>query len=159
MRFLQGLCFCKEAILYGFMILSLFRAPSKKEEDLRNRMGGSVRSKFQKVQRIHELECLYASFMLSLRYHLCGFYKGYASTKKRYYVGGFMLLIILHTYSKKKEDPRSGMGGSVRSTSPKVQRIHELEFSYASFMLLIRYRLCGFYVYYASKKKSPKKLC
>ena len=24
MRFLQGLCFCKEAILYGFMILGLF---------------------------------------------------------------------------------------------------------------------------------------
>ena len=45
-------------------------------------MGGSDRSSFQKVQRIDELKCVYDSFMLSLRYRLCGFYKGYASTKK-----------------------------------------------------------------------------
>ena len=82
MRFLQGLCFFKEPILYGFMIPGLFHAPSKKEEDSRNRMGGLVRSTFKKVQRIHELEFLYASFMLSLCYRLCSFYTDYASTKK-----------------------------------------------------------------------------
>ena len=82
MMFLQGLWFTKAAILYGFMILGLFHTPSKKEEDSRNRMGGLVRSTFQKVQIIHELEFLYASFMLSLCYCLCGFYKDYALTKK-----------------------------------------------------------------------------
>ena len=56
MRFLQVLWFTKAAILYGFMILGLLCASSKKEEDLRNSMGGLVRSTFQKVERIHELE-------------------------------------------------------------------------------------------------------
>ena len=51
------------------------------------------------------------------------------------------------------------IGGSVWSTFQKVQRIHELEFSYASFMLLLSYRLCGFYTDYALTNKSPKKLC
>ena len=64
MWFLQGLWFIKAAILYGFMILGLFHAPSKKEEYSRNRMGGSVSSTFQKAQRIHELEFFDASFML-----------------------------------------------------------------------------------------------
>ena len=63
MQFLQGLWFTKAAILYGFMILGLFHAPSEKEEDLINRMGGSVRSTFQKVERIHDLE-----------YFVCFFY-------------------------------------------------------------------------------------
>ena len=82
MRFLQGLCFCKEAILYGFMILGIIHAPLKKEDDLRNIMGGLVRSTFQKVQIIHEIEFLYASCMLSLRYRLCVFYTDYDLTKK-----------------------------------------------------------------------------
>ena len=51
------------------MILGLFHAPSKKEEDPRNRMGGSVQSTFQKVERIHELEfflyLFYAIIMVS----------------------------------------------------------------------------------------------
>ena len=64
--------------------------------------------------------------MLSLRYHLCGFYMDYASTKKQYSVGGFMLLVIFHTHLNKKEDPRNGMGGSVWSIFQKVQRINEL---------------------------------
>ena len=89
-------------------------------------MGGSVRSTFQKVQRMNELEFSYASFMLSLGYCLCGFYTHYASKKKRYYVGGVMLLILFHTNLNKKEDPWNGMGGSVRSKFQKVQRIHEL---------------------------------
>ena len=54
------------------MILGLFHAPSEKEEDLINRMGGSVRSTFQKVERIHELEFLNTSFMLSFHCQLCG---------------------------------------------------------------------------------------
>ena len=98
------------------MILGLFHSPSKKEEDLRNRIGGSGWLTFQKAQRVHELEFLYASFMLSLRYHLRGFYKDYDSTKKQSYVGDFMIIIIFHTHLKKKEDPRNGMGGSVWST-------------------------------------------
>ena len=84
MQFLQGLCLCKETILYGFMILGLFRAPSKKGEDSRNRMGGLVRSTFQKVQRMNELEFSYASFMLSLHYRLYVFSKDYASSKNGY---------------------------------------------------------------------------
>ena len=54
--FYKGLWFTKAAILYGFMILGLFCAPSKKEVDSRNRMGVSVWSTFQKVERIHEIE-------------------------------------------------------------------------------------------------------
>ena len=73
MRFLQGLCFCKEAILYGSMILGIFHVPSKKEKDSRNRIGVSVRSTFQMVEVNHELKFLYASFILSLRYRICGF--------------------------------------------------------------------------------------
>ena len=45
-----------------------------KDDDSRNRMGGSVWSTIQKVQRIHEIGFLYAYFLLSLRYHFCGLY-------------------------------------------------------------------------------------
>ena len=58
----------------------------RKDDDSRNRMGSSVWSTFQKIQRIHELEFSYASFMLLLRYYLCLFCKDYASTKKQCYV-------------------------------------------------------------------------
>ena len=40
---------------------------SRKDDDLCDWMGGSVRSKTQKVQIVHQLEHLYASFMLLLR--------------------------------------------------------------------------------------------
>ena len=40
--------------------------PRKDGDSHNSWTGGSVRSLFQKVQRIHELEFLYASFMLSL---------------------------------------------------------------------------------------------
>ena len=53
---------------------------------MRNRMGGSVWSTIQKAHRINQLECLYASLMLSLRYYLCLFYTYYAYTKKKCYV-------------------------------------------------------------------------
>ena len=55
----------------------------RKDENLRNRAGGSVQSIFQKVQRIHELEFSYASFLLLLRYCLCLLYTDYAYTKKQ----------------------------------------------------------------------------
>ena len=64
------------------MILVIFNSPPKKEEDSINMIVGSVQSTFQKVQIIHELEFLYAPFMISLRYHLCNFYTDYALTKK-----------------------------------------------------------------------------
>ena len=96
---LQGLWFCKEAILYWFMILCLIHAPSKKEEESRNRIGGLVRSTFQKVHRIHELEFSYASFMLSLCYRLCAFYKDYALTKKSPKKLCFTLILWLYVYS------------------------------------------------------------
>ena len=43
-----------------------------KDDDLRNIIGGSAQSTIQKVQRFHELEFLYASFMLYVCYRLCG---------------------------------------------------------------------------------------
>ena len=73
-------------MLRCFMIISLFFTSSKKKDNSSNRMGGSVRSTFQKVQRTDELEFLNASFMLSLHYLLCGFYKDYASEKNWYYM-------------------------------------------------------------------------
>ena len=82
MRIIHGLCFYKEAILCGFNIISIFHTPLKKREDSWNRMGGLVRSTFDKVHKVHELVFLYASVMLSLRYCLCGFYTDSDSTKK-----------------------------------------------------------------------------
>ena len=58
----------------------------QKDDDSRDWMGGSVRSKIQKVQRVHQLEFSYASFMILLRYYFCLFYTNYASTKKQCYV-------------------------------------------------------------------------
>ena len=153
MRIIHKLCFCREAILYGFMFLGLFHDPSKEEDYLRNRMGGSFWSTFQKVQRIHELELSYASFMLSLCYHLCVLYIDYASAKRKCHVCGFMLISLFRAPSKEEEYLQNRMGGLVWSTFQKVQRIHELGFLYASFMLSLRYRLCGFYTDYASTKK------
>ena len=46
----------------------------QKDDYLRNWMGGLVRWTIQKLQRVHQLECLYASFMILLRYYLCLFY-------------------------------------------------------------------------------------
>ena len=53
----------------------------RKDDGSRNRMGGSFRSKFQRVQRIYELQFLYVSFMQLLCYCLCILYTGYASSK------------------------------------------------------------------------------
>ena len=61
-------------------------------------MGGLVRSSFQKVQIIDELKVLYASFMLSFSYRLCGLYKGNASTKKSL-KKLCMLILCFYVYS------------------------------------------------------------
>ena len=86
-------------MLRCFMLISLFFTSSNKEDNQRNRMGGSVRSSFQKFQIIDELKCLYAPFMLSLRYRLCSFYKGCASTKnslnKLCYVNTMLLCFFM----------------------------------------------------------------
>ena len=58
MLILHKICFYKEAVLRCLMLINLFFTSSKKEDDLINRMGDSVWSTFQKVQRIHELEFL-----------------------------------------------------------------------------------------------------
>ena len=58
----------------------------QKDDNLRDWIGGSVRSTIQKVQRVHQLEYPYATFMLLFRYYLCLFYTNYASTKKQCYV-------------------------------------------------------------------------
>ena len=84
-----------------------------KDDDSRDWMVGSVWSKTQKVQRVHQLECSYASFMLSLRYYVCLFYKNYASTKKQCYV--VSCPSVFFTSSKKGDNQRNSMGGSVRS--------------------------------------------
>ena len=60
---------------------------------------------------------------------------------------------------QKDDDPRNRTGGLVQEIFQKVQIFHELEFSYASFMLLLRYCLCVLYTDYYSTKKSPKELC
>ena len=96
------------------MILGLFHAPSKKEEDPRNRMVGSVQSTSQKVERIHELICLYASFMLSLHlfhYQLCGFNKDYDSPKQQ----RFMVLLFSVSFMLPQRRNRiRGLGWEVR---------------------------------------------
>ena len=61
-------------------------------------MVGLVRSTFQKVQRIHELEFLYASSMISLRYRLCVLYTDYAS-KKITQRSCVTLILCLHIHS------------------------------------------------------------
>ena len=67
----------------------------QKDENSRNRKGGSARSIFQKIQRIHELAFLYASFMLLLRHFLCLLYTNSASTKKLCYVVLWLLVSFI----------------------------------------------------------------
>ena len=69
------------------------------------------------------------------------------------------IVVMLIPEPLKDDDSPSRMGGLLRSKIQKVQIIHKLEFSYASFVLSLCYRLCGFYTDYALKKKSSKKLC
>ena len=62
-------------------------------------------------------------------------------------------------YSKNEDNSRNRMGGLVLSTFQGVHLIHGVKFSYASFMLSLRYRSCGSYKDYTMTKISPKKLC
>ena len=87
---------------------------SWKDDNSRNWMGGSVHSKTQKVQRVHRLECLYASFMLSLRYYLCLFYKKYASTKKQCYIVSCSSVYFLPP-QRRGDNSSNRMGGLVHS--------------------------------------------
>ena len=139
MLVLHKLCFYKEAVLRCFMLISLFFTSSKKGDNSSNRMGGLVRSTFQEVQRIHELEFLNASFMLSLHLFLWSvmwFLQGLWYTKAAI-LYGFMILGLFHAPSKKEVDSRNRMGGLVRSTFQKVERIHELEFFVCFFYAII----------------------
>ena len=70
----------------GLQTRCLNMSKPRKDEDSRDLIGCSGLSKTQKVQRIHQLECSYASIMLSLRYYLLLFYTNYASAKKQCYV-------------------------------------------------------------------------
>ena len=73
-----------------------------KDDDSRDWMGGSVWSKTQKEHRVHQLECSYASFMLSLRYYLCLFCINYASTKNQCYVVSCSSVYILPSQRRGK---------------------------------------------------------
>ena len=96
--------------------------------------------------------------MLSLRYYLCLFYKKYASTKKQCYIVSCSSVYFLPPQRR----------GKIRAIGWEIWYVQHfrrsrefmsLKFLYASFMLSLRYRLCGFYKGYASAKKSLKKLC
>ena len=139
MLILHKLCFYKEAVLRCFMLVSLFFTSSKKGDNPSNRMGGSVRSIFQEVLRIHELEFSNASFMLSLHLFslsIMQFLQGLWYTKAAI-LYGFMILGLFHAPSKKEVDSRNRMGGLVRSTFHKVERIHELEYFVCFFYAII----------------------
>ena len=96
--------------------------------------------------------------MLSLWYYLCLFYTNYASTKKQCYVVSCSSVYIL---------PPQIMG-TIWSIGWDVRfcqyfrgsrEFMSFNFSYASFMLSLRYCACGFYKDYAMTKMSPKKFC
>ena len=102
-------------------------------------MGGSVRSTFQEVQKIHELEFSNASFMLSLHlfsFSIMRFLQGLSYTKAAI-LYCFMILGIFNSPPKKEVDSINMMGGSVMSTFQKVKRIHELEFFLCLFYAII----------------------
>ena len=117
-----------------------------KDDDSCDWMGGLVRSTIQKVQRVHQLVCSYASFMLLLHYYLCLFYTNYASTKKQCYIVSCSS-VYFFTPSKKWDNSSNRMGGSVRSTFQEVQRIHELEFLNVSFMLSLHFFILDYAVF------------
>ena len=84
-------CNLKRIITVTTVVEGLMSKPGKDDDlgtydDSRGWIGGSGWSKTQKVQIVHQLECSYASIMLSLRYYLCLLYTNYASTKKQCYV-------------------------------------------------------------------------
>ena len=94
-----GIMLLRRSDIMWFYASRSLSYPSKKDEDLWNRIGGSVCPIFQRVQIIYEIEFSYASFMLSLRCHLCVFYTDYASTKnspkKFCYVNTILLRLFM----------------------------------------------------------------
>ena len=84
----------------------------RNDDGSHNLLGGLVRSKIQKVQRFHQLECSHASFMLSLRYYFCLLYANYASTKKQCYVVSCLSEYFLRTQWRSKIQ---AIGWEVRS--------------------------------------------
>ena len=62
MLIIHKLCFYKEAVLRCFMLISLFFTSSKNGDNSSNRMGGSVLSTCQGVQRIHEVQIIVCLF-------------------------------------------------------------------------------------------------
>ena len=130
----------------------------QKDDDLRDWMRGLVRSKIQKVQRFHQLECSYASFMLLLRYSLCLFYTNYASTEKQCYVFSFLSVYFSPTQRRR----------TILAIVWEVRFGHHFrrskEFMSLNVCMLL---LCYHYVIvyavftkgYASTKKFLKKLC
>ena len=129
-----------------------------KYDDSRDLIGCSGLSKTQKVQRIHQIECSYASIMLSLRYCLCLFYTNYDSTNKQCCVVSCSPVYFL---------PPQIMG-TIQAIGWEVQfcqhfrgsrEFMRFKFLYASFMISLHYRSCGFYKDYAMTKMSPKNLC
>ena len=85
----------------------------QKDDDSRDRMGGLVWSTIQKVQRVHQLECSYASFMLSLRYYLCLFYTNYDSTKKQCYFVSCLSVYFVSLQEGGQFEQSDGRFGSV----------------------------------------------
>ena len=74
-------------------------------------------------------------------------------------VEGLTDKVLGHKKPYKNDISCNTMGDSVHSTFQKVQRVHELEFSYASSILSLRYHLYVLYTDYYSTKKCPKNLC
>ena len=85
----------------GLQTISSNMSKPRKDDDLRNWMGGLAQSKIQKVQRVHHLECSYASFLLLLRYYLCLFYTNYAHKNKQCYVVSCLSVYFLPHQRKK----------------------------------------------------------
>ena len=74
----------------------------QKYDDSRDWIGGSVRSTIQKVQGVHQLEWLYDSFMLSLRYYSYLFCTKYDSKKKQCYVVSCLSVYFLPPQRRRK---------------------------------------------------------
>ena len=143
MLILHKLCFYKEAMLHGFMLISLFFTPSKNDDDLSNRMGGSFWSTFQKVQITNEIEFLYVSFLLSLSYYLCVLYTNYVSAGKQYCM---VLCFSVSFMTPQRKKIICGIGWEVRFGQhfKRYREIMSLNFH----TLLLCYHYVIIYAYY-----------
>ena len=71
----------------------------------------------------------------------------------------FMLISLFFTSSKKGDNSINRMEGSVQSTFQEVQRILELEFSNASFMLSLHFCLNRLYGFYKDSGSPKQRYC